>query len=144
MVYLLIILFIGTATSKLANLSGFQFNLAANLPIVSTHRVLISWLVPLAELVVTGMLLSKKRETQGLLCATYLLSVFTLYIIYILAFAGTHKPCSCGGIISLLTWRQHLPVNVALIFGSLYASRIRVDAPVTHTLQKFMNKPIAQ
>jgi hypothetical protein len=40
--------------------------------------------------------------------------IFTIYILAIIRFSK-HLPCSCGGIISELSWKEHLFLNVFLI-----------------------------
>ncbi|MEJ7778751.1 MAG: MauE/DoxX family redox-associated membrane protein [Daejeonella sp.] len=41
-----------------------------------------------------------------------LLFLFSMYIILVINHAFERIPCSCGGIISKLTWGQHLVFNL--------------------------------
>jgi hypothetical protein len=49
----------------------------------------------------------------GLLASFGLMTVFTIYIAYMLL-TSSHLPCSCGGVISKLSWKEHLWLNVLL------------------------------
>jgi hypothetical protein len=40
--------------------------------------------------------------------------LFTGYTMAIVFFAP-YRPCSCGGVISLLSWEQHLALNILLL-----------------------------
>jgi putative oxidoreductase len=37
--------------------------------------------------------------------------LFTFYILYMLLFEK-HLPCSCGGVLKEMTWKQHLVFNL--------------------------------
>jgi hypothetical protein len=46
------------------------------------------------------------------------MTAFTLYIGYMVSFAEK-LPCSCGGVISKMTWNQHLVFNIFFTLLSL-------------------------
>jgi hypothetical protein len=57
--------------------------------------------------------------------ASALMVSFTIYIIATLTFSK-HIPCSCGGIIAQLSWKQHILFNtVFIILGFLGITLIR-------------------
>tara|TARA_R110000764_G_scaffold553_2_gene2141 strand:+ start:416 stop:775 length:360 start_codon:yes stop_codon:yes gene_type:complete len=81
---------------------------------------LASWAIPFSELAVALLLILKKTRLMGLYGAAVLMLLFTGYTLAILFFAP-YKPCSCGGIISLLSWEQHLVLNAILLLLALLA-----------------------
>lgn len=112
---LLICLFLYASISKIIAYPTFIEELHKN-PYLNHFASLIAVAVPLAELIVTGLLVFKRTQLNGLYGSFILLSVFSIYII-LLYLSGRPLPCSCGGFIGLLTWPQHLLLN--LIFISL-------------------------
>lgn len=102
--YLLIILFAYTGLTKLLEGHRFYDNIR-NAPILGgeTMASLASWTVPLAELAVAVLLVLSRTRLMGLFGAMGLMLLFTGYTVAIVFFAP-YRPCSCGGIISLLSW----------------------------------------
>jgi methylamine utilization protein MauE len=64
------------------------------------------------------MLPIPKTRLLGLYASFSLMTMFTAYIIAILRFSE-FIPCSCGGVLSHMSWIQHLWFNVAFIFFAL-------------------------
>jgi hypothetical protein len=115
---LLIFLFAYTAFQKFSHHATFLHTLKrAGLP--DFFAVCISWVVPIIELLVAGLLFFPSLRRTGLLVSIILLSGFTIYILYMLLFIP-NLPCSCGGVISAMTWKQHLIFNIVFILLSLY------------------------
>lgn len=112
-VALCILLMVYTATSKLFSLTGFVSVLKQS-PLLHSFATLIGWLVPLAELMVAGLLFFPATQKKGLACFILLLLFFTIYIIVMLSISSK-LPCSCGGVIKLLSWKQHLAFNIFFI-----------------------------
>ncbi|MBC8770546.1 hypothetical protein H4O18_21310 [Arenibacter sp. BSSL-BM3] len=81
---------------------------------------LASWTVPLSELAVALLLIGRRSRLIGLYGAAVLMLLFTGYTVAIVFFAP-YRPCSCGGVISLLSWEQHLVLNVILFLLALLA-----------------------
>ena len=46
---------------------------------------------------------------------TIIESIVVLYVILFLYTGSSHVPCTCGGIIELLSWKQHVMVNTIFI-----------------------------
>lgn len=113
--YLFILLFVYAGTTKLLEGDRFYNNLR-NSPIlgVKTLASLGSWLVPLLELAVALLIAWPKSRVKGLYGALSLMLLFTGYTVAILFFAP-YIPCSCGGVISLLSWEQHLMFNMVFL-----------------------------
>ena len=109
---LFILLFVYTATSKLLSHQAFVINLEKS-PLIGFASGLLSWAVPIIEIVISVLLFVPRFRKTGLVSSFGLMTVFTVYIAYMLT-TSSHLPCSCGGVISKLTWQQHLWLNVFL------------------------------
>lgn len=75
------------------------------------NKVLL-WAVPVSELFTAGLLCVNRWRNSGLFVSCILLFLFSMYIILVMNHAFERIPCSCGGIISKLTWGQHLVFNL--------------------------------
>ena len=116
-VFLLILLFVYAATSKLWEYNNFKIQLG-NSPYLKSVAGIIVWLVPAMELVTALMLTLKRTRFYGLLTSLFLLIVFTGYIAGMLL-SGSPLPCSCGGVISELSWKEHLVFNLFFVTISI-------------------------
>ena len=114
---LLTILFVYTAVSKLVHLDFFQWRLE-RMPYISRYASLISWVVPFLELVIAGLLWFPKYRTMAFYASFILLGLFTTYIIIVLKYSDS-IPCSCGGVISALGWKDHIIMNISFMVLSL-------------------------
>jgi len=112
-----LLLFLYTSLSKLADYEAFKNVLTAS-PLLKPVAGLIAWLVPVSELVIVVLLFIPPYRLKGLYASFILICFFTLYLIYMIVFA-LHLPCSCGGVIKLLTWPQHIFFNSFFILLSL-------------------------
>ncbi|MBC9915551.1 MauE/DoxX family redox-associated membrane protein [Chitinophaga varians] len=114
-----ILLFSYAAMSKLFDMKLFHLQLKLQ-PFGPTLIPFIMWGVPVVELLIVSVLLIPRYKYLGLKLATGLMIIFTGYIS--IAELGVFKkiPCSCGGVISKLTWGQHLWFNLFfLVFGGV-------------------------
>jgi len=114
---LLTILFVYTAVSKLIHLDLFQWRLEL-MPYISPYASSISWAVPFLELVIAGLLWFTRYRTLALYASLVLLGSFTIYILIVLKYSES-IPCSCGGVISTLGWKDHILFNVTFMFMAL-------------------------
>jgi hypothetical protein len=90
----------------------------ARFPFISTYAIWIAWGVPFLEIVIAGLFLFPKYILTALYASFSLMSIFTTYIILVLKFSDS-IPCSCGGVISKLGWKEHLIFNLAFIAFAL-------------------------
>lgn len=111
--FLFIILFLYTGISKLMEYSVFKEQIADS-PILKPFAPLIAWGLPLTEFLVSILLIVPRWRLKGLYASLILMIAFTLYIGAIMTF-NKELPCSCGGIISLLSWKEHLVFNSVFI-----------------------------
>ena len=125
---LFVILFLYTGISKLMEYSVFKEQLAES-PILKPVASIIAWLLPLTEFVISILLFIPPWRLKGLYASLVMMLLFTLYIIAIMSF-NEELPCSCGGIIELLSWQGHLVFNsifiILAIIGILFERRIKL------------------
>lgn len=114
---LLTILFVYTAASKLMHLDTFALRVG-RMPYISSYASLISWGVPFLELVIAGLLWFPRYRIMALYGSLFLLGLFTTYIIIVLKYSDS-IPCSCGGVISTLGWKDHILLNITFMVLSL-------------------------
>src|SRR5882724_9731308 len=109
----LVFLFVYTATSKLFHLNVFQFQLN-RYPWIRHVATTLVWAVPVIELAAAGLLLARRVRRIGFYVSFILMMLFTLYLALMLG-SEKHLPCSCGGVIAWMSWRQHLVFNLFFI-----------------------------
>jgi hypothetical protein len=110
---LLILLYAYTASSKVLEQKQFVMVLE-DVPLIGRGAAMTAILLPLAELLVVLLLIFERTRLIGLYASLALLVLFTVYLGYMILFVP-HLPCSCGGVISNLGWREHVVFNVVLI-----------------------------
>jgi drug/metabolite transporter (DMT)-like permease len=110
---LLILLFAYTAFSKLMEFEKFKHALS-EAPLISNYSTFFAAVVPVGELIIVLLLARPQTQKTGLLTATGLLSVFTIYLV-LMVFIDPDLPCSCGGVIQQLSWKQHIVFNLFFI-----------------------------
>jgi hypothetical protein len=113
---LLLILFLYTSLSKLADYQVFKNVLAAS-PLLKPFAGIIGWLLPVAEILIVGLLFIPAIRLKGLYASLILISLFTLYLIYMITFTP-ELPCNCGGVLKFLSWPQHVFFNLFFILLS--------------------------
>lgn len=108
---LFILLFLYTALNKLSDMNRMELTIAKS-PIIGGKAKIVVWAVPIVEIIVAALLFIPRLRYYGLMASLILMLVFTFYVAGILAFAG-RLPCSCGGVISKMSWSGHLIFNIA-------------------------------
>lgn len=109
---LFIFLFLYTAISKINSHDLFVVTLKES-SLLKNYSGLIAWLVPATELLLSALLFIPKMRLQGLLLTGLFMLALTCYVGIMII--GVEKlPCSCGGIISKLSWGEHLVLNASL------------------------------
>lgn len=133
---LFIILFLYTGISKLMEYSVFKEQIAES-PILKPIAPFIAWALPLTEFLVSLLLIIPRWRLKGLYASLLLMIAFTIYIGAIMTF-NKELPCSCGGIISLLSWNGHLVFNS--IFILLAALGVRLERQLRRAIKADMSK----
>ena len=121
---LFILLFLYTGISKLMEYVVFKEQIASS-PILKPIASWIAWMLPLSEFIVVLLLFVPALRLKGLYMSLVMMILFTGYVIAILNFSK-ELPCSCGGIMELLSWKQHLLLNslfVALAIAGIIVQK---------------------
>lgn len=109
--FLLILLWVYTAGSKLAEFQEFKRQISGQIFPKEWSMVLVV-LVPLVELVAAGLLLFHQTLIKGFTLSTVLMVCFTVYVGLAVFGFYEKKPCSCGGVISSMGWLSHFYFNL--------------------------------
>jgi len=88
------------------------------MPYIAPYAQWISWGIPFLELVIAGLLLFHGYRLIGLYGSLVLMLLFTGYIIAVLQFSNS-IPCSCGGVVSALGWKDHILLNISFMILAL-------------------------
>lgn len=123
-VFLLILLWVYTAASKLVDFSAFERELANQTFSRITAQILL-WAIPTIELVAALLLLFGKTRFAGFILSSLLMLLFTGYIALVLAGYYDRVPCSCGGVLKQLGWQAHFWFN--LFFLSISAVGVYLE-----------------
>ncbi|MDP2161555.1 MAG: hypothetical protein Q8K02_13805 [Flavobacterium sp.] len=116
---LYVLLFVYAAVNKFLDFENFQVQLGQS-PMLRSYVKLISYGVPITELFLSAFLLIPKTRQFGLYGAFVLMSLFSAYLFILLTYSD-HIPCSCGGILEKLGWKEHLIFNVVFILIAILA-----------------------
>ncbi len=112
-VYSHILLFFYTAFSKLITYPSF-LKVLSDLPVIGEWHELMALTVIFSEILFGLLLIFPVSRIRGLWCALSLMILFTLYLGYHIA-VRSKLPCSCGGVISGLSWPEHVIFNMGFI-----------------------------
>jgi hypothetical protein len=112
-----ILLFLYAALSKLEAYATFAFQLSKS-PFITRYAAVVAWSLPLGEILTALALLIPFTRLTGLFSSLFLMSMFTAYIFAITHFSY-YIPCSCGGILSEMSWTVHFYFNIACILLSM-------------------------
>ncbi len=77
--------------------------------------LVLVWVVPVAELMIVGLLFYKPSRLLGFYAALMLLFAFSLYISTTMTGVFGRVPCSCGGILKHMSYWTHLAFNFFFI-----------------------------
>lgn len=108
--YAFILLFMYTAIAKLITYDTSLNDLKRS-PFISDFALPLSILLPISEIAISVLIFIPKYRKYGLIGATVLMALFTGYV-SAMVFTQETLPCSCGGLIKYLTWKQHFFFNI--------------------------------
>ena len=118
---LFMLLWVYAATAKILEFDQFKVQLSQVDFLKPLAEVLV-WFIPLVEYGLAGLLLVGQTRWLGFVGSALVMSIFTIYIAGMISFSP-ELPCSCGGIINIVTWQQHLVFNLfvtALAYWGCY------------------------
>jgi putative oxidoreductase len=108
---LLMILFSYTVFAKLIDIKLFAIEMH-NQPLPWWFTSLLVYLLPAIEILIAIGLFFENHRFAALVLSLVLMLLFTAYTTLILIHMFPRVPCSCGGVIKNLTWKQHLVFNL--------------------------------
>ncbi|WP_254088745.1 MauE/DoxX family redox-associated membrane protein [Dawidia soli] len=134
---LFIILFVYAALTKLLDYEKFRIQIGQS-PLLTAFAGWIAWIVPVTEFLISIMLVFVRLRLVGLYAAFSLMVMFTTYIVCILTLS-LYIPCSCGGVLEKLGWKEHLIFNIVFIILAAVAvlisyKKVKPIAPVVVAL----------
>jgi putative oxidoreductase len=135
---LLILLFLYASLSKFMDFKTFTGEMN-NQPLPNSWTPFLVWFIPCTEIALSIALIFERTRLLGLYGSLVLMGLFTVYTSIILMHFFAYVPCSCGGIIKRLTWRQHLVFNlffVALSISGVIIQRRKVYTSIIITKNK--------
>lgn len=118
-VYLYVLLFIYAASSKLLAYTKSLEQMEKS-PIITNYAGILVWLVPSIEIVLAVLLFIPRSMKFALYGSISLMLAFTIYIYSILNYSE-QIPCSCGGVLSSLGWKEHFVFNLSFILLGIIA-----------------------
>jgi uncharacterized membrane protein YphA (DoxX/SURF4 family) len=121
----LLLLFLYASLSKFLDFHTFTGEML-NQPLPHPLSHFLIWFIPVTEIGMCIALLFEHTRLFGLYASLGFMTLFTIYSIFILLNFFGRIPCSCGGVIKRLTWKQHVVFNlffVALSVGGIILQR---------------------
>ena len=117
-VSLYLLLFLYASLSKFLDFPTFVKEMN-NQPLPNSWTPFLVWFIPCSEIFLSLSLIFERTRLLGLYGSLVLMGLFTIYAILILSHVFPYVPCSCGGVIKRLTWRQHLLLNLFFVMLSV-------------------------
>ncbi|WP_068247739.1 MauE/DoxX family redox-associated membrane protein [Hydrotalea flava] len=114
----LIFVFLYSSLQKIIDFDNFISTLSKSPFLYNKFIKETGIFIILIEIAIVLLLISNRLKVWGFLFAFLVLLLFNGYIILMLVYSP-YLPCSCGGFIEELTWRQHIVFNFVLIIFSL-------------------------
>lgn len=109
---LLIILFSYSAIVKGYDINLFQGQMIQS-PLLPLSLIkILSYTIPLFELVVVALLIFDKTREIGFHLSYFIMLLFTLYLVTLVMFFGHNIPCACGGILGNMGYTTHIIFNI--------------------------------
>ncbi|WP_207424317.1 MauE/DoxX family redox-associated membrane protein [Desertivirga brevis] len=115
---LLILVYTYSSLSKLQNFEETQRQML-NQPVPESIAGILAWFIPAVELLTVILLFFPSTRKLGFKLSTVLLLVFTFYVVMALLDLLGDTACTCGGLISYLSWDAHLLFNITLLILSI-------------------------
>lgn len=133
--FLFIFLFVYASAAKLIDFERFKIQVGQS-PLLTGFGDYIPWMVISAEVIVAVTLMIPRIRLVGFFGAFSLMTMFTAYIFAILHFSP-YVPCSCGGILERLGWKEHLIFNLmfdVLAVVAIILESIESKKSVSHSV----------
>src|SRR5579883_2268366 len=115
---LLVFLFLYASLSKILDFKTFIREMN-NQPLPNSWTPFLVRIIPCSEIALSITLIFEQTRLLGFYGSLILMSAFSIYSIIILLHAFSYIPCSCGGIIRRLSWRQHFVLDLFFVALSI-------------------------
>lgn len=135
---LLILLFVYASVSKIVDYRNFYGQINSQ-PFADWMTPYLAIGLPTIEIAIAVALMADRTRLVGLYAAMGLMVVFTLYVGLMTFGAFERVPCSCGGILRRLGWRQHFYFNLFYLLVAIAGVYIQKGA--IHNATKHAPKP---
>ncbi len=122
--FLLMLLFLFASVSKWLAFKTFIGDIN-NQPFPNWLTPWITNLLPPIEVMIVLALMFEKTRTAGLYASLILMTAFSIYSAAVLLKFFDYIPCSCGGIIKNLSWRDNLILNLFFVAISIAGILLR-------------------
>ncbi|MBN8880499.1 MAG: hypothetical protein J0I32_23345 [Sphingobacteriales bacterium] len=119
---LFILLFVYTSINKFLSIQTVTA-IFKGYPLIGGMASLIAWILPISEFTIAVLLFFPKSRKVGFAGSIILLTLFSIYLGYILLFTDK-EVCTCGGLLNQLSWPQHLLLNTLLIILAITAIKL--------------------
>jgi hypothetical protein len=113
LVAILLGIFLFTGMEKAWHHDTFVIKLGRQ-PLPKWIRDMLEWGLPVAELLVVGLLVTTRTRILGLWASAAMMLAFAGYTAYAAMEPAGFVPCACGKLFNALTWGQHFWVNMGL------------------------------
>lgn len=123
--FLLILLWVYSSLSKVFRFEVFRQQMAVQ-ALPDILKAPLTYIVPTIELFAAGLLIFDPSKNAGFRLSALLMTVFTVYVGYVVMGLSDHHPCSCGGILGRMGWTAHFLFNVSfllLTFVAIYLTK---------------------
>lgn len=117
-ILLLVTMFLYASVSKYIDINESERAMQKQ-PFPEWLNSLLVVVIPPVEILISISLIMTKTRKNGLLAASILMLLFTLYVGAALVHLFPRVPCSCGGVIKRLGWQEHFIFNVVFLTLSL-------------------------
>jgi putative oxidoreductase len=121
---LLVLLFLYASVSKFLDFQRFVGDMN-NQPFPKPVVFLLIWGLPSLEIAIALSLIVERTRLVSLYASLILMGLFTIYTGAILLRFFAYIPCSCGGVIRKLTWKQHLFFNLFFVAISAVGAKLQ-------------------
>ena len=124
-----IVLFVYTAVSKIIDYDNFYRTMDV-MPALKGRGFFIAPSIIVSELLISALLIIPVTRLLGLYLFLAVMCVFTCYLLFAVM-RGYALPCTCGGVLRQLTWKQHVFFNFGFII-------LAMSGIVVNFRQKFL------
>ncbi|OKS88739.1 MauE/DoxX family redox-associated membrane protein [Mucilaginibacter polytrichastri] len=124
-IYLMALLFLYTAASKLMDMRYF-IRAVHRQPFPRAADPFLIIGVPIVELITGFALLVVKMRKFGLISSVTLMFVFSIYVGLAVFHVFKKVPCGCAGVFQSMGWPEHLVFNIAFLALAIIGLKFHV------------------